>query len=884
MSERKVDTEIARKQYINDASLIDQAEIIDVSTFNFDDTDGWLCVPTEYQSESTVQDLYTWLRSEPELTFSVNRKSTDTRTFTRPKKRSNRCSFESILESLSAPVSNTFKTSNFSNIREDLNKYQDMSTANKGEIVPAMLKMTPIANNISFLGDEGLIASGQESMEMFLNMSQSKGIDSFINLMEPGLSDPLMNVSQPSIFYSSITSLPRDDSLHNAECDKDEEIANVTQLRGEEIGKYEDVKYFNHNDTICKSNESQDNNESHSLSPTNKTLTNDFNKINGTYNADTSSGTCVSLSSNNDKSSTTKLSSTYVHKDNDDTNTLRSENDKKEETFNLNTMHHPTVQKAENLLNLNDTYCSTEIEKPDNVRASTTKNDAQDKDQTYELEKTAVHDTHKNSPFSLVHDDALNSTFKLPIPLCNQSTPKSIPALNSTFRAGSRHLESPRVYSTTINSNFKAPTLLRKELLAEIYKSGEHRLDSTYNHVQPKEHQNERVKDEIANESPGRITNKNDIPVENKYNTYKKESSINKIKPRAEIGDEVKGCTENSSDKKYYTFTKKSSNHGGKTDMENAESLDNVDSMFVKPLPKLQKRNQHIPRVLSKLPQFLQKSNPNLVSNSLRTVSITGGANAVGFGYMKGSQPNIVRDVEKSLASKLYPLGKVKSGSEQRLLELNAGMGELQLLGAGGSTESIESTQSAHSAPDLDDRLSTCSDSSHNSYTTPPMNIEQLRQIVRMQEESLNQEDTPGSNKRILENTWIDGEKDLPSPIPKNGCDRDSPLSMNYNIKTSSPLISPTRSSQSINTDGHPMETVLKQNGADMTKKIEVFNKPVMKIENKTRLRQPTNWNRGIRAPNVTSAIPRPPSRIPGPRFVRPTVKNIQSDAKRGHM
>lgn len=41
MSERKVDTEIVRQQYTNDTSLIDETEIIDVSVFDFDDSDGW---------------------------------------------------------------------------------------------------------------------------------------------------------------------------------------------------------------------------------------------------------------------------------------------------------------------------------------------------------------------------------------------------------------------------------------------------------------------------------------------------------------------------------------------------------------------------------------------------------------------------------------------------------------------------------------------------------------------------------------------------------------------------------------------------------------------------------------------------------------------------
>ena len=62
---------------------------------------------------------------------------------------------------------------------------------------------------------------------------------------------------------------------------------------------------------------------------------------------------------------------------------------------------------------------------------------------------------------------------------------------------------------------------------------------------------------------------------------------------------------------------------------------------------------------------------------------------------------------------RMYSLGKYKSDSEQRLVGAIRNSTE-QIGNAGGSTESIESTQSA---PDLDDRLSVCSDSSRSSYT-----------------------------------------------------------------------------------------------------------------------------------------------------------------------
>lgn len=599
-------------------------------------------------------------------------------------------------------------------------KYSDITTANKEEAVPPMLKMA-INTSTNFLPEES-VTSGQESMEVFLNMSHSKGIDSFINLVEPGLNDPLMNISQPSIFYSSIISLPKENSLHSTEPNKHEESSNVTRC-SQEIDKCEGAKNSNINETFLKVNESDNNITSYCLSTTNKTFTNksDVEKeLSETYNTDVTPKMVVLSSSDKDRFSTTKLSSTYLNK-NDDTQILQSENNERKESCNLNTTYLSVFEKAESSSILSTTYCTAGIENAISNTTSTETSDLQhDKDQVYNLQKSITCDISKNAEPPM---------FKLPV---FQSTPKSTNTESSTNRTITKSLESSRVYNTTLNLNFKASTLLRKELLSEICKTGDHRLDCTFNHGS-KEHQSGKLKKKIDETLNQNVID--DIPAENKYNTYRKESPINKIKSHAETIDEAGACIKNLPDKKYYTFTKKGSNHGGKTDMENAESIDNVDATFIKPFPKSQKRKQHIPRMLSKLPQFLQKSNPNLVSNSLKTVNITN-TNASNYGYMKGSQPNIVKDIEKSLANKSYSLGKMRSGSEQRLLELNTGVGELQMLGVGGSTESIESTQSAHSAPDLDDRLSTCSDSSHNSYTTQPMNIEQLHQIVRMQEES----------------------------------------------------------------------------------------------------------------------------------------------------
>lgn len=60
-------------------------------------------------------------------------------------------------------------------------------------------------------------------------------------------------------------------------------------------------------------------------------------------------------------------------------------------------------------------------------------------------------------------------------------------------------------------------------------------------------------------------------------------------------------------------------------------------------------------------------------------------------------------------------------------------------------------------------------------------------------------------------------------------------------------------------------------------------NQVVPKIENKTRLRQPTNWGTGSKPSAVISGIPRPASRIPALRYARPNnAKANPADLRKG--
>ena len=289
-------------------------------------------------------------------------------------------------------------------------------------------------------------------------------------------------------------------------------------------------------------------------------------------------------------------------------------------------------------------------------------------------------------------------------------------------------------------------------------------------------------------------------------------------------------CTDNLYQQRFSTFSKKTAmnrNMPAERDIDE-DQADNNKPALTKPAP----RQIQAPRQLSKLPHLFQKSNPNLGS-SLKSLSKT--ASGSDAGLSKGFQPN------------MYALGRFKS--EQRLQQVKNATEFTMADGTSRSMESIESTASAHSAPDLDDRLSICSDSSRASYTIKPRNIEALKKTASMEErgalyaiiqkikvikivannklliEFLGGKigrSTPNiKGRQILENTWVE-EKDLPSPIFKNGGGRayaesvdsrssTSPSeSADFHAKTSSPLtISPASSDQAIHAIGSYKSFVL---------------------------------------------------------------------------
>lgn len=598
------------------------------------------------------------------------------------------------------------------------------ATIGNRDSVPPILKPS-IRTAVNVLSDENSAMSGQESMEAFLNMSQSKGIDSFINLDEPEFNDLLMNVSQPSIFSVSVIS-----SINESMFNKNNTIS-VTNKNSSLAQSNSDMEESsnsgNANETFVMHNIG----DTIILDEMDHTYLSNISKgfldkgLNETYNAGVPSEISTSKSSL-DKRDVVTMSSTFVAEPN--ATFVQSQNEASNGVKSLDITYLPLAKGAEKpnspVSVANDTYTPTmRVNKADlNVTCNILSNET-------EFAVPLTRETHLN-------ESTLNMSFK--VPTYNQSTPMNPNLLNATYATKYLDQSQPTVYPT-----LKAPTSLRRELLAEIQRSDERKLDSTYNHI-PSDHPG--LRDTKENIHIACNENETDVSPANKYHTYKKTAftvTTNQYMSQNETA--VTAQKELPMDqRKFYTFTKKS-NPIARTDNTASENVERpkMDSTFCKPVLSKMQQKRNVPRRLSKLPQFLQKSNPNLVSSSLKNagglpVNHTGMSS---IGYIKGSQPNIVQNVaEKSLLpSRLHPYGKVKSGSEQRLLETNVNTNnQFPTKGViAGSTESIESTHSVHSAPDLDDRFSSCSDSSnHNLCTKQTMNIEQLHKLVRMQEES----------------------------------------------------------------------------------------------------------------------------------------------------
>lgn len=231
------------------------------------------------------------------------------------------------------------------------------------------------------------------------------------------------------------------------------------------------------------------------------------------------------------------------------------------------------------------------------------------------------------------------------------------------------------------------------------------------------------------------------------------ENHSNKVPPQAPPQNSK--SNDNLYQQRFGTFSKKTGTLKNPY-IENNRDVDDdnkLDGTFVKPLDKQPPAPRQIqpPRQLSKLPQLFQKSQPNLGAAFKQLGKLSSDPDAT---FSKGSQPNISNN---GGGGGMYALGRFKS---ERLLPMKhskAAAADFPRVsfqdgtGSSRSMESIESTASAHSAPDLDDRLSMCSNSSRASYTVPPRNVEVLRKLASMEEQGkeINNEDPEKSSNKF---------------------------------------------------------------------------------------------------------------------------------------
>ncbi|KAF7987149.1 hypothetical protein HCN44_001325 [Aphidius gifuensis] len=148
-------------------------DIIDLSHVNFDDNERWLLSVSDRTSSSSVEDLQAWLKKDLSISSlddlsNDTTKTIDTRTFTRPKK-NGRMSLESIIEITSPTSNNVWKLNYQQESSIKINNENDDKNLKDKEYIPAMLRPSVSGTLLTSLSS----SNGQESLDAFLNMSQS---------------------------------------------------------------------------------------------------------------------------------------------------------------------------------------------------------------------------------------------------------------------------------------------------------------------------------------------------------------------------------------------------------------------------------------------------------------------------------------------------------------------------------------------------------------------------------------------------------------------------------------------------------------------------------------------------------------------------------------
>ncbi|XP_051168940.1 putative uncharacterized protein DDB_G0277255 [Leptopilina boulardi] len=902
MSELKMDSG-ALEEAAENCESIDENEIIDVDSMDLEDSDRWLCDYNQCSSESRVHDLYAWLKSdpsEPQAHANALKKSIDTRTFTRVKRRSNKMNFDAIMESLATPPPHLIEKPKVPGQFR-----MEEATPQRTLEIPSMLRPKN-----SFITNSQSSSMNQESLEIFLNLSQSNSEFSEI-----------MNESQPSLLYSSIISNNADETLKRNEslCDMDSGILSESMMQASIFQESLNINSFTE-----KNYESDDNNITRTFQHNNTFLANPINETKHCLSPVIEmKNNCQSPNLDETKICTSPFNQTLTCVNSLDMEKISPKFNETKEiceiSFNRTKESiSPIILKKFDNSPMERTYVN-EANSPSAMSFSEKASSTHDEYSPIFMSKhvfdTSTPDDGKLSLFekfdnlnaTKINENSMENalidadmTFNVKRLSCHKFLENS----NNSHLNQNRNINNNNNSSSSSNSSkIVSASSLRQELLEEVERSCKnsatnHEKDlkrefnmtyensmETMSMAAPFDYYKTYKKESLKKLSDIRETIPNDMI--GRFQTFRKKN-IDKNETFRKSEDNVNATFSKNDDGTNFDCTYSSNEMLANATFSKNEQIPEqiVNSTFCKPLKKTEIPNEEeqqnstfvkpkirklpAPKSFSKLPQFLQKSNPNIpTSNALRTIKPPSS-----FAYPKGSQPNIPRNLG------LYALGKYKSETDQRLVGVMRGSTE-QIGNAGGSTESIESTQSA---PDLDDRLSVCSDSSRSSYTISTntrtivrqSNITNSRLMQKLIPHGHKPESTPKPNRQILENTWMQSEKDLPSPILKNNIEGlQSGLLSPNDIKSSSPLLSPSSSSENINSLDIVKNNVREIKPSKSNEKLTLkppnisSNRAKSPVDTKPKLRPPTNYN-ATRPTSIASGIPRPTSRIPAPKFTRP--------------
>ncbi|XP_063980151.1 uncharacterized protein LOC135164061 [Diachasmimorpha longicaudata] len=773
-------------------------DIIDMSELDLEDEETWLLQSDK--SELLRCDLRSWLRRDfhgdrgklNNITINDNNEvglSIDTRTFTRCKKKMPKLNLDYTKETtLPGGIIQNDSESSWSKIKINWKEEEKRSE----DSIPAMLRQSVT----------GMIGSSrcntQESLEAFLDMSQSKCIDSFINLAEPEFNESIMNTSRPSFLSTTMPS----HSMHSI-CETtnigmaDSQILTESMMETSMFNEMDgDIANVNFSAVIERNwfdSEKTTTVEDVSISDGDKTFTaNDFPEE--VSISDSQEHSC-SINKTFDRLPAAAAQGSIC------LNTIEPGKNCDENVYSNRLLMKIPLNSTFKTSEYDDEMKNIIIEQEDEMPSNT----------------TYVADTN---------DDAT-----LPFPHYSQESETN--CRHSLLIAQNNEMKSlDMTYSTRdfIMSN-------------ESINNGMKLSPST--------------KDEIYQDQ-------NDCMPSNRYQTYRKSTAIKKMESANKVANPIFKNPLNYDEP----------NRGKSMEILNKLSSKTLDSQQV--YTKL-----NGPKSLSRLPQTFQKSNPNLRSyNSTFTKGKTITA------------PTTTKIIHQSKFG-FQPIGRgiIKNGpsiAPNRVSNLPKAQGaEYDRMDTRKSSESIESTLSTYSGPDIDDGLSTCSEGSTHLNGEKMTNREQINKIGRMQEEALSQESTPKGDRKILDSTWITSETDLPSPIPKNNEIIGNQVISSHDtdpvIKTSSPVISPGESPQTLSSNqaNHVAdeEKITKVDKSAPLNKLSSVFKPPQNHENKTDAGHlPVS-----RSSNLPSGIPRPASRIPAPRFSRiPAQVRSHSNIKKG--